>query len=372
MLLCLSLAGLTALAVHRWGENILGIDAATNFTATTLVVDESAAGISQPIIGVAADPRQAAETAQSLARDYIAERMSQWRRESETSLGRARRAVERAREDYAAAIARQTALKRQLTLEAQAAARKAMDEAEQQRVPATIENPRLRELNARLREELQGLERLMVNRTRLHPSVQEAEERVEELKSRLAAEPPRLPNPRAENAAKSAGQVSEKIWKQVVERVAEENRARLEELSATAEQSRRACDGAEWRDWLAWQKTQSPPRLAARPAVVERSVSPANAKRRWLTWMTIAAGTIMGLGAMVFFRGAAIDPPLRSVAEAHATRGLVLLGTVPAETNRPSDAEISRRYLLRRMLIAAGLLLMLSCPAAALWCMLAA
>lgn len=371
MLLSLSLAGLAALAVYRWGESILVLDDGRTYAATALVVDESAAaGATTPIVGVAADPRQAAEMAESLARDYVNTRLSQWRRESEAILQAARLQVAQTRDEYAAAMARLTAWKRHMTLEVQAAARRAVAESAEKNAPATVENPRWKELNQQLLERLQALERLSVNRTRLHPAVQEAEDRVAEIRAQLAAEPPQISNPQAKAAA--AQPTEKSIWRQVVARATEENRARLDELSAAVERARLACGRAERRENLAWQKSQSPPRLAVRPATVEKNPALAVTDYRRLMWIALAAGTLMALGTMILLRGAAIDPPLRSAAEARAImRDAAILATIPAETPRPDDAVINRQYVRRRALIAAGTLLMLACPAAAAWCMLA-
>jgi len=328
------------------------------------------ADLATPIVGVAADPRQAAEMAESLARDYVNTRLSQWRRESEAILQAARLQVAQTRDEYAAAMARLTAWKRHMTLEVQAAARRAVAESAEKNAPATVENPRWKALNQQLRERLQALERLSVNRTRLHPAVQEAEDRVAEIRAQLAAEPPQISNPQAKAAA--AQPTEKSIWRQVVARATEENRARLDELSAAVERARLACGRAERRENLAWQKSQSPPRLAVRPATVEKNPALAVTDYRRLMWIALAAGTLMALGTMILLRGAAIDPPLRSAAEARAImRDAAILATIPAETPRPDDAVINRQYVRRRALIAAGPLLMLACPAAAAWCMLA-
>ncbi len=76
----------------------------------------------------------------------------------------------------------------------------------------------------------------------------------------------------------------------------------------------------------------------------------------------------MAFGAGLLSVGASIRPPVASIAEVQAAAGVPILATLPAITPLPSPLWLSRRQTrARRLLVAAGLLLVAACPAAAIW-----
>ena len=76
----------------------------------------------------------------------------------------------------------------------------------------------------------------------------------------------------------------------------------------------------------------------------------------------------MAFGVGTLSAGANIQPPVASVAEVQAAACVPVMATIPATNPGPSPLWLSRRQKrLRCTLLAVGLLLMLACPAAAIW-----
>ncbi|MBU4271796.1 MAG: hypothetical protein KKA28_08055, partial [Planctomycetes bacterium] len=72
-------------------------------------------------------------------------------------------------------------------------------------------------------------------------------------------------------------------------------------------------------------------------------------------------------GAGSLSLGAGIEPPVATAAEVRAKTGKAIIGTIPADDPTTDAAEIGRQRRIRRTTITLGLLLMLSCPAVAIW-----
>ena len=231
--LCLLAFCATAMVVYRRGrERWRPLRTGPTYTATAYVVARSQRSnegeTRVPIVFTADNPRQAAETANALADRYAAARHAQWQAEIEGPCLKARQAAAVARQDYSECMARLAQFERQLREMARAAAARPKPTVEPARPapPSMIENPKWLELQRRLAELQRRREKLLVDRTPLHPAVQEIDVRIADAQQQLAAVARQIPNPRANDRSEKAATVA-RAEKQAAEHIAKENHQKL-------------------------------------------------------------------------------------------------------------------------------------------------
>ena len=378
VLLCLLVAGMTALVVYRWGhEKWLPVRAKPTYTATAYVVehprnaatdgradvggsrfDESSAGGTRvPLVNTDADPRRAREAAGSMAELYVGDRRKEWRSRVEGQRIEARRSVEQAHLERDESVARLEAFVQKLRY---ADAKQPSATTDVKSRPSMVTNPRWLELERQSAELIHSREELLVDRTHLHPAVREVSDKIVEIERRMADIPREIPDSQAEAEIEASR-------RQVAERLEKEYQRRLAELTAAVEQTRKTCEEAELAERRAMQGMQSGPQYSVEHARLVENPPSVDYGWRRLMWTTLAAGLMMAFGAGSLSLGAGIEPPVATAAEVRAKTGKSIIGTIPADDPTPDTAEIGRQRRIRRTTIVLGLLLMLSCPAAAVW-----
>ncbi|MBU4273032.1 MAG: hypothetical protein KKE86_05550 [Planctomycetes bacterium] len=379
VLLCLFVAGMTALVVYRWGhEKWLPVRAKPTYTATAYIVEHpgdvlggTAApgrvqGVAQPgaavphrvpFVNTDADPQRAREAADSMAELYVGDRRKEWRSRVEGQRIEARRSVEQARREHDESVARLEAFEQKLRY---ADAKQPSATTDVKSRPSMVTNPRWLELERQSVALIKRRKELLDDRTHLHPAVREVSDKIVELERRMADIPREIPDSQAEAEIEASR-------RRVAERLEKEYQRRLAELTAAVEQTKKTCEEAELAERRAMQWMQSGPQYSVEHARLVENPPPVDYGWRRLMWTTLAAGLMMAFGAGSLSLGAGIEPPVATAAEVRAKTGKSIIGTIPADDPTPDAAEIGRQRRIRRTTIVLGLLLMVACPAVAIW-----
>lgn len=247
---------------------------------------------------------------------------------------------------------------------------------------ALVENPAWRDLSQQLVTLKRHRQELLVDRTRLHPEVQDTELRIAALKEQLSATPRQIPGTRPgrpgpgseapvgqRHGERQPGGADPAAGRPTPMRPSPvgQNRAdRLQRFQALKQEADRAADayfGAIRQERRACRERHQEPRVeldlaqpSRPPAAPGRRLAPALA--------ALAAGLAVAVGVGMISAGAAIEPVLNTVEQAQELLPAPVVGVVP-ETAPAGGAERSRRWrpLMRPALIAAGLILIVGCVA---------
>ncbi len=215
--------------------------------------------------------------------------------------------------------------------------------------PAMIENPQWTEAVRRLAELEERRRVLLFERTPLHPSVQEVEMHISDLRREMAAIPARISQrPPAEAArpqsvplAPSPAELS------AAQEVANRSRDQVQQLEAAARIAF-AARNEELRIDL--DPAETPPPLASSPRFAWSMLG---------TALLAAATSVVGLGMISF--GASLEPALSSVGELQSVLPVPVLGVLPAANPaRSSGKSAFRQRLTRAIVIASGLLMLVA------------
>jgi hypothetical protein len=230
--------------------------------------------------------------------------------------------------------------------------------------PVLVDNPDWVALNRQLDELLQQRAKLLVDRTPIHPEVQQVEIRIAEAQQRLSetkrwiAGPPSravsAPSRAADQpAAQAAGPAEDPAA----------TAATREKLKAAVAAAQGAKEEAQRRQDRARQAWQQEPRVEVQLAVAQAVPPPPLALRLRLALAALAAGLTATIGLGMVAAGAAIEPAVRSVAQLRAILSVPVLGVV-SETGSTQAARPVRPNLSRLLWIAAGAIVIAACLAA--------
>jgi len=362
---CLLAFAATASLLYYWSsETGIIIQGEPAYSATAFVLESSPGSPGEPLrIPIAytdEDPDRAKEVADALADRYVEDRISEWSCRWQATLHKAGKVVEAAKEEVTQCEA---ALQRfrQRTADATGKVHEA-----KARVPAPtmVENPQWIKLNLQLAELEQRRERLLLDRTPLHPSVVDLTSQMDDLKTQMAAIPQKVPaaeKPAEDQKARPAGSTPAN------DVVAKHNREKMQALTAAVEKAYRSLAAAE--NTVARLKSQQvvPPYTIAY-AKVEKITSWQPSDKKRLLWTTLAAGVLMAFGVGSVTTGISIEPVAANAAQVQADAHTTVIGSLPAEAPVSDPAKLSRRQMRgRHVLMAVGFLLMAACPIVALW-----
>jgi len=389
-LLCLLVFCLTALMVYRWGlKRWTPVPTHPTYAATAHVIPR-AEGIepsdgpkappgqgigstqnSIPIPFSCTDPcaEQAVRKANAQADRYVQEQRMAWERRLEEPCRIARQTTENARRNYAENSARLEAFRREA---AEAEARAASErQPKKEAVPTVIENPEWLKLNARLENLQQEYNRLLVDRTPLHPVVQQIAERLADVKQQLESIP-RLISGETPRLAESHAPTEQTA---PIQKVAEADRSvlpaiptKLAEWTTLVEQSRRALVEAEAAEQALLAQRQAGPQFHVEYAKAIEIPPPPDHGRQRLLWTTFFSAALMAFGVGMVSIGSGIEPVLGSAEELQAAANAPVVGVVPlSKSSMNPIAVAARQSRLRNGLVALGFLLIAVCPALAIW-----
>jgi hypothetical protein len=368
--LCLVVFCLTAIVVYGWGTEIwIPRDAKAKPSATAYVIERAAkAGPSDARIPMAAnddDPRRAEAAANARAEAYVKDRQAQWQESTAGAYRKAQQAAEQASREHAQNEDRLATFRRQM---AEATAQPQATEAQHENSssPVMIDNPKWLDLNHQLGELQRRRTSLLIDRTPAHPAVEDVAVRIKDLQRQMATVPRQIVGTASAKPKISAAPA--KIMPASKDSTASQAAEKLGELKAAVETTRLACQQAEAAEKQARDAQNAGPQYTVVYAQAPEIAPTPDYGWQRLMYTTLAAGALMAFGASTLAAGANIQPPVASVAEVQAATGVSVMATIPATNPGPSPLWLSRRQRrVRHTLLAVGLLLMLACPAAAIW-----
>jgi hypothetical protein len=360
LVLCLFLFALISAGVFGWGyASWTPGNARATYSATAYVVEKTEEPVSEgsriPLAIHHDDPQHAEETANALAECYIEDRRLEWKQHAEHICQKARAEVEKARREHQQAVAAIEAFRHEMS--DAATKTRATVESRKNLPPPMIDNPEWLDLNGQLSELKRRRDNLLVDRTPLHPAVQELDLQMKDLQAQMAAVPRQL-----------AGKPQPQKPTEVVDSKAKENQAKLAELKSAVETALHGVQQAESAEKLSAELEKAGPQFKLIEAeVVENPASPVFDPWR-LAGISLLAGLCAALGAVVISAGSSIDPITGSADQVKADARLTVVGIIPAEDPIADALNISRRQSrVRRAMIAAGLFLIVAGPLAVVW-----
>ena len=295
-------------------------------------------------ISLSDQPREAiAPLVNMVASAYAQACRSQWKVEIEQTCSQAQEKLRAAQREAAEADSRLGLLRNRQRGALDAAGERAAPS------PATIENPQWTEAAHRLADLEERRRVLLFERTPLHPSVQEIEMHISDMRREMAAIPARVvQRPAAEAArpqslplAPSAAELN------AAQEQANKSRLQVQQLEAAARTAL-----AERNDEL---------HIDLEPAETPRGLisSPRFAWSMLAAALFTAATSVVGLGMISY--GASLEPALASVGELQSALPVPVLGVLPAvHPARSAGQSASRRRLMQATAIASGLLLLIA------------
>jgi hypothetical protein len=322
--------------------------------AATAYVVEKMSDARTPFSATDTDPQRAVEAANAQAERFAAERQSQWRSNWEMPRTRAYGVLEQTRQERNDSEARLDAFERQQRGATMPDADANALRHESPAGPTMIDNPARLDLQQQVSKLERRRDQLLVSRTSLHPAVQECEERLAAVRSKMALVPETVPATMAGHAATAGSSPGERG-------TTDENQRKLSQLAAEVANRRAAFEAAEREMRQIAQKQQSGTQFVVQYATAVQN--PAETDYSWqrLLWTMFAASALMAFGVGSIALGVSIEPPIVSVEEVEDELGEAVIGVVPTDEPAPDAAEIRQQIRVRRTAIAAGVLLMAAC-----------
>ncbi len=236
--------------------------------------------------------------------------------------------------------------------------------------PVLVENPVWAELSQQLAVLKQRRKRLLIDRTPLHPEVQDAELQIAELERELSATPKAIPGEASEKSptadrrsdadmsAAPAVPAPSPTPPQQPERV-QNLRALVPQVGHAAEAYRQAFH----QERRAWQDHQRAPRVELELAEPQQPRGPSPSPRPLAAlWAALGAALAVSVGMGMISAGTTMQPPLETVEQVRNVLPVPVVGMIP-ESNPSSHpaATQSRRRIVRAALVVVGLTLIAGC-----------
>jgi hypothetical protein len=224
-----------------------------------------------------------------------------------------------------------------------------------------IDNPEWGELEGQLQQLEQRRDNLLVDRTPLHPAVVEATQRIDDVKRQMAVVPRQIPGKAVEGVRTSEPALTGQP-------LGKTNQTTLAAATEVVAMVGELCKEAE-----AAEKRSAPAQIAAPNytvvcAEVVENQMPGEVLGWRLLGTMLAAGALMAFGVGSVSAGASIDPPVGTVAQVQSAARAPVIGLIPADRPVSDPRGLNRRRTrTRRALLAAGVLMIAACPAAAVW-----
>jgi len=321
---------------------------------------------------------QATSVANALANRYLESMSELWKRRTDATLLKTRQATENANRAYSNARDQLAAYCRQLEEAAQAAAKaQARNKTPAILRPTMIDNPQWSDLNNQLTILQRRRDELLIDRTPLHPAVQDVSARIASINEQMVDVPRRI-SASQDGPVNVAGlpikselpEANSSPEEQSARSLTAQDQDKLDQLTAVVEQTRRDYAEAELAEKLALQAQQAGPRLSIEATqIVEIPPQPDFGWRRLMA-TTFATALLMALGFGSFATGTAIELPVMNTAQLKTDIDKPILGNIPATEPIADSAAISRRSRVRHTLMALGLIFMGVCPIVAIWGMM--
>ncbi|MEI8374458.1 MAG: hypothetical protein WCJ35_16665 [Planctomycetota bacterium] len=215
--------------------------------------------------------------------------------------------------------------------------------------PVAIENPRWTEVGRRLADLEERRKKLLLERTPQHPSVQEIEIRIADVRREMASIPPQImqQSPAASPPSTLPPDSPTVTEVQAAQQAVEPLKRDLQQAQAIERAALTAC-GEELQIDI----------LSAEP-LLPAPVPPRDTTTILGKALVTAATSIIGMGMISL--GASLEPALSSIAELQALLPVPVVGVIPAtHPGRRMVASAPRRRLARWGWITAGLTVLLA------------
>jgi len=323
-------------------------------------------------------PQHCTGLVNALAEQYAAECRAQWQGLTRRALLGSQKALEASRQESLAANARLDAFVEQQFNRREAGPQKPAARAARRTVPAEsrlVDNPEWLELSAEFERMRRYRAELLVDRTPLHPQVEQHDLRMMALEDKLLSVPKKI----SAQAAPKRNDVEQQPPGQSppqgvntpgetppddspAERLAAAEKSR--ELKAAVAQTGRAYDRAVRLERRLWQRHQQEPKIEISRAPTPEP-TPAPPRRSAALLAALLAGLASATGVGMIFAGAAMEPTLDSIPQAEAALAVPVVATIPSRgPQRNLALARRRRSILRAAAILAGLILLAGCAAA--------
>jgi murein DD-endopeptidase MepM/ murein hydrolase activator NlpD len=370
---CLLMAGLAGAIVYWRGlDRCAPASVDSSYTATAYVVERSSTPNSVEIqIPIAySDPNQqhAKEVVNALADRYVEDRNTEWQKHTEKLLSKDHEATEILRSELAENEKRFKEFRKQIT--EKDVIPQADLEQNQSQSPATIDNPEWLDLNRRLFVLKQRHDAMLIDRTPLHPAVQDLAMQIEDAKEQMAAIPRQIPQKLPSSFKRGTEDEGGKSPKPfaIAKIISDQDQQKLNELTKSVESSRLAYAEAEAAEKKAL--AQQLPELQYFVVYAEEAENAVTSNYGWRRLMvtTLMAGMFMVFGVGAFSAGVAIDPPVGTIGQIQKSARVPVLGTIPAKKPISDPESLNLHQSQERLtLFSIGLILMAACPVVAYW-----
>ena len=327
-------------------------------------------------------PRRATFTVNTIGRQYAADRIAQWNARTRREYAEARKAAELAQRESLLAEARLDAFvehqfKQQESRQEEPAPEPVVEEPPVQPPPTeymAVDNPEWVTLNAQLEQLRRNLEKMLMDRTELHPAVEESRLRISVFEDKLATIPQTILADPWENPVQAeTTRPPETPQEEAVVQVPADTRPQAEtpvaaaefrQLKATATRARGAHQRLAMIEHHTWQQHQREPRIDVELAP-PFEVPPPPAAGLGLLLAAMCGGMVAISGLASVSAGVALEPTIDSVKQAETLFSVPVVGSIP-EARSPNTGRSARRWrpLVRAAMILGGLLLIVALAAA--------
>jgi hypothetical protein len=362
------MAALVGAAVYGIGRDRCTPARPDSFTAIAYVIDPSGSldvNVQIPMAYTDRDRHRAEEVANALARQYVEDRHTEWQQSNDTSLSEPRDALEKAKLALAENEQRFEAFR---TASAARSNQSPTMKQDDSRTPAMTENPEWLDLNHKLFLLKQRRDEMLVDRTPLHPTVQELGVQINDLRAKIASVPRQISPIPSGRVAETESREPTKPDSNSTTVASHRNEQRLTELTAAVESSRQALSEAEEAERKALaQQPSEPPYSVLEAEIVDDAATSDYGWRRLLV-TALMTGFTMAFGFGTLTSGTATEPPVGTISQIRKAARAPVLGMICTNQELPDTEQISRRQTQqRRLLISIGLTLIALSPAIAYW-----
>ncbi len=226
--------------------------------------------------------------------------------------------------------------------------------------PLMVDNPQWLALSEQLDRMIQHRQQLLIDRTPIHPEVEESENRISAMRQEMSFIPRKIPGEwpaeeiRKEQVVSAAETPEVSEIKPADETIAERAEAaeKYRQLKAAVEQTVKLYDQVVLAERQAWQESlQKPQPLHPQPNTPCEIAQGANHGTGRAT-AALLAGLLGVAGVGMVVAGATMEPTLNSVEQVRAVAAAPVVGIIPALGPR-----VRRRSMLRAAVILGGVLL---------------
>ncbi|MEE9602221.1 MAG: hypothetical protein V3V75_02885 [Thermoguttaceae bacterium] len=322
----------------------------------------------------------ASKLVDDLAERYADDCRTRWKTDTHQVYVETRDSLDRAQQAYIEAKARMDAFLAGHVKQTEVAKPDAMQPGQQEQTtpprlePVPRENPQWAELNAKLELLDERKEQLLVDRTPLHPQIEEVQLRIDDMRLELeklhrwlAPEnpPPVLvqPSNKRDLVGDTSQQWTSQQWtsQQWTSQQRAETAETLRMFKEEVERTGKAYDRAAAIEHQAWQEYLKTPEIDVELATAEVLTAPPD-RRLGLLFVALAAGVGVVSGMRLISFGTSMDPILTSLPAVQAAVTVPVVGVVQLDQSGDEPSSLANyQSLTRATTVIGGLLVIAAC-----------